>query len=65
MTSTMFALRATVHTTTQYNFAQLIFGRNSMVNRFQGVDWEIIRKQKQNLINIDNERENYNQMNHT
>ena len=32
LTSTMFALRATVHTTTQYTPAQLIFGRDSIIN---------------------------------
>ena len=30
---TMFALRATVHTTTPYTPAQLIFERNSIINR--------------------------------
>ena len=32
LASTMFALRATVHTTTQYTPAQLIFGRDSIIN---------------------------------
>ena len=32
LTSTMFALRATVHTTTQHTPAQLVFGRDSILN---------------------------------
>ena len=64
LASTMFALRATVHTTTQYTPAQLIFGRNSIINRHHNVDWEIIRKHKQDLINKSIKRENRNRINH-
>ena len=32
LASTMFNLRATVHTTTQYTLAQSIFGRDSIIN---------------------------------
>ena len=32
LASTMFALRATVHTTAQYTPTQLIFGRDSIIN---------------------------------
>ena len=60
LASTMFALRATVHTTTQYIPAQLIFGRDSIINRRHQVDRETIRKQKQDPINKGNERENRN-----
>ena len=42
LASTMFALRATVHTTTQYTPAQLIFGRDSIINRRHEIDWETI-----------------------
>ena len=55
---TMFALRATAHTPTQYTPAQFIFGRRN------DVDWEVIRKHKQDLINKGNERENRNEINH-
>ena len=65
LASTMFALRATVHTTTQYTPAQLIFGRDSIINRRHEVDWEVIRTRKQNLINKGNERENRNRISHT
>ena len=56
----MFALRATVHTNMQYTPAQLIFGRNSIINRSHIVDWEMTRKRKQDLINKGNKRENRN-----
>ena len=64
LASTIFALRATVHTTTQYTPAQLIVGRDSNINRHK-VDWETIRKRKQILINKGNERENRNQISQT
>ena len=57
---TMFILRATVHTITQYTPVQLLFGRNSIINHHHNIDLETIRKRKQDLINKDNERENRN-----
>ena len=61
----MFALRATVHTIPQYTPVQQIFGRNSIINQRHFVDWETIRKQKQDLINKGIKCENHNQINHT
>ena len=63
LASTMFALRATIHTTTQHTPAQLIFGCDSIINRRHDIDWIIIRKQKQDLINKGSEHENSNQIN--
>ena len=54
LASTMFALRATVHTTTQYTPAQLTFGRNSIINQRHKIDWEIIKKRKQDVISRGN-----------
>ena len=62
---TVFALRATVHTMMQCTPAQLVFGGNSIVNWSHDVDWEIARKQKQDLINKGNKCDNRNQRNHT
>ena len=62
LASTVFALRATLHTT-QYTPAQLIFGRDSIINWRHNVDWEIIRERKQDLINKGNKRENHTQIN--
>ena len=64
LVSTMFALRATVYTTTHYTPVQLIFGCNSIINWCHKVNLEIIRKQKQDLINKGNEHENCNWMNY-
>ena len=50
LASTMFALRATVHTTMQYTPAQSIFGRDSIINQRYGVNWETIRKQIKTLL---------------
>ena len=65
LVSTMFALRATVHTTTQYTSSKLIYGLDSIINWRHGVDWESIRKQKQDVINKGNISENRNQINNT
>ena len=37
LASTIFALRATVHTSTHYIPTQLIFGRDSIINKRHGV----------------------------
>ena len=60
LASTMFALRATVHTTTQYTPAQLIFGGNAIINQHHDVDWETIWKRKQDLVNKRKQCENCN-----
>ena len=54
----MFALRATVHTTTQYTPAQLVFGRDLILNIRHEANWQLIKTRKQNLINKGNVREN-------
>ena len=64
LASTMFVLRATLHTTTQYTPAQLIFGRDSIINQRHDIDWETIGKPQHDPINKGNERENRNQINH-
>ena len=38
LASTMFALRATVHTTTQYTAAHILYGRNSIIDLLHDVD---------------------------
>ena len=58
LSATMFALRATVHTTSQYTPAQLVFGRDSVLNVRHKANWKLIKERKQKLINKGNEREN-------
>ena len=53
-----FALRATTHTTLQASPTQLAFGRDHILNVKFEVDWQLIRKRKQDMINKNNEREN-------
>jgi len=60
----MFALRATVHTTTQYTPSQLVFGRDSILNVQNEANWQLIKERKQKLINSGNERENKTRVNH-
>ena len=58
LAATMFALRATVHTTTQATPAQLVFGRDAILNVTFEADWNLIRERKQTLIRKNNQREN-------
>mgnify|MGYP000473878471 FL=1 len=65
LSATMFALRATVHTTTRFTPTQLVFGRDAILNTRHEADWKIIKDRKQRLINRGNERENKNRKDHT
>ena len=65
LATTMLAPRATVHTATQYTPAQLVFGRDSIINLRHEVDWKIKMRRKQDLINKGSERENHNRINDT
>ena len=60
-----FAMRSTVHTTTQATPAQLVFSRDAMHNiRFEA-DWQFIKDRKQHLIRQNNRRENKKRIPHT
>ena len=50
LASTMFALRVTVHTATQYTPEQLVFGQDSILNTRHEENWQIIKKRKQEII---------------
>ena len=39
LSSTMFAIRSMVHTTTQHKPSQLVFGRDALLNINQKVNW--------------------------
>jgi hypothetical protein len=64
LAATMFAVRATLHTTLQATPMQLVFGRDAILNVKHITDWEHIRQQKQDRINKNNKRENKNRRNH-
>ena len=58
LSAVAFAMRATVHTTTQATPAQLVFNRDALHNiRFEA-DWKYIKERKQRLIIQNNKREN-------
>ena len=65
LAATMFAVHATVHTTTQHTPAQLVFGRDSIMNTRHEADWQLIKNRKQDLINKGNVRENRKRSDHT
>ena len=58
LAATMFAVRATYHTTLQAPPMQLVFGRDAILNIKHVADWEHIRQLKQLRINHNNKREN-------
>ena len=58
LSATAFAVRSTISTTTQSTPAQLVFGRDMMLNIKHMANWEFIRDRKQKLINKNNQREN-------
>ncbi len=64
LSATMFALRATYHTTLQATPMQLIFGRDAMLNiKFQA-DWQLIKQLEQIKIHQNNMRENNKRIPH-
>ena len=58
LAATMFAVRATYHTTLQASPMQLVFGRDAILNVKHVTNWEHIRQRKQERINDNNKREN-------
>ena len=60
-----FGIRSTIHTTTRATPMQLVFGRDSILNVQHLADWRYIQSRKQDLININNKRENSKRREHT
>lgn len=58
LSATAFAIRTTYHTTLKKSPGQLVFGRDMILNVKHIANWELIRAQKQRLINGNNQREN-------
>ena len=61
----MFVLRATIHTTTQVTPMQLVFGRDALLNTRFIADWTYLKLNKENLIWLNNEKENKTHLAHT
>ena len=64
LSATAFAVRSTVHTTLKKTPGQLVFGRDLVFNMKHQADWEAIKAQKQNKIDLNNERENSKRIPH-
>ena len=54
LAATMFAVRATYHTTLQASLMQIVFGRDAILNIKHVIDWEHIRQRPQMRINHNN-----------
>ena len=65
LSATMFAMRATFHTTTQATPSQLVFGRDAILNTKFKADWNFIRSRKQQIIDYNNRRENSKRLAHS
>ena len=65
LSAAMFALRATYHTTLQATPAQLVFGRDAILNTVFEANWQLIKERKQKIINLNNARENARRISHT
>ena len=50
LAATMFAVRTTAHTTLQATPAQLVFGRDAILNIPFEADWQLIKMRKQERI---------------
>ena len=59
------AIRSTVHTSTNYTPAQLVFGRDMIFDLAFKANWNRIREKKQEQINNNNQRENARRIKHT
>jgi hypothetical protein len=64
LAATMFATRATYHTTTQATPSQLVFGRDAILNIKFDANWNLIRERKQRAINENNQKENKKRIPH-
>ena len=64
LAATMFAVRATYHTTLQSSPMQLVFGRDAILNVRHTADWDHIKARRQKIINVNNQRENRTRRDH-
>ena len=55
---TMFAIRFTMHTTTQHILSQLVLGRDVILNIYQEANWQLIKQHKHALVNKCNQKHN-------
>ena len=65
LAATMFAVRSTFHTTLQATPAQLVFGRDAILNTQFEANWHLIKHNKQKRIIANNKTENKSRIPHT
>src|SRR5687768_2248091 len=65
LSATAFAVRSTYHTTLKKTPGQLVFGRDMIFNIAHVANWELIRQNKQKLIDKNNKLENAKHVEHT
>ena len=65
LAATMFAVRSTYHTTLQATPAQLVFGRDAILNVKFEADWHLINHNKTKRILQNNAKENRGRLPHT
>jgi hypothetical protein len=65
LSAVMAGVCSTYSTTTQAMLMQLVFGRDAILNTKFVADWSFIRQRKQQLIHINNIRENAKRTPHT
>ena len=64
LSSTMFTIRSTVHTTMQHTLPHLVFGRDAIFNINQKAKWQLSKQCKQALRNKGNQKENHSRQSH-
>jgi len=64
LSATAFAVRSTFHTTLQSTPGQLVFGRDMIFNIQHTANWEYIKNRKQQIIDLNNKRENSKRKEH-
>ena len=60
-----YAIRGTVHGTTQYTPAQLVFGKDLILSTKMQANMELVRQRRQHAIEKNNQRENRRRIKHT
>ena len=64
LAAAMFAVHTTYHTTTQTTPSPLVFGRDAILNTKFEANWQLIKQQKQTVINTNNKQENEKRIPH-
>ena len=64
LSAAAWAIRSTVHTTLDATPGQLVFGRDMRLPIQIKTDWARIRQRKQDMINVNNRKENAKRIEH-